>query len=201
MHRRELEGSYAEDRPRDVRGGVSRDGTQGVDEGVGPLLHRTYAGAVDGAGLSAEELIGRLAEDPNRAAPGGLAKFRKVRGEEGVMQVGDEYVVRMPGPWDGPVRVVEVTPGPSASRPSRATSRRAKSNGAPASIAISSSASSPGRAPAIASLLHHKLLVAKEVQLHMWTCVVEEAAGIAGGRLVNGVNIETRVVPDRDGAG
>ena len=26
------------------------------------------------------------------------------------MEVGDEYVVRMPGPWDGPVRVVEVTP-------------------------------------------------------------------------------------------
>jgi len=26
------------------------------------------------------------------------------------MVVGDEYVVRMPGPWDGPVRVIERTP-------------------------------------------------------------------------------------------
>ena len=25
------------------------------------------------------------------------------------MRPGDEYIVRMPGPWDGPVRVVEVT--------------------------------------------------------------------------------------------
>ena len=30
--------------------------------------------------------------------------------QEGALRVGDEFVVRMPGPWDGPIRVIEVTP-------------------------------------------------------------------------------------------
>src|SRR4029450_5666826 len=36
--------------------------------------------------------------------------FRKTRGGEGPLRVGDEFVVRMPGPWDGPVVVVDRTP-------------------------------------------------------------------------------------------
>jgi hypothetical protein len=39
--------------------------------------------------------------------------------------------------------------------------------------------------------------MAKEVQLHMWTSVVEKVARLAGGRLERGVEIEThRVDPD-----
>jgi hypothetical protein len=43
-------------------------------------------------------------------APTEFARFTKVYGEKGGMEPRDEYVVRMPGPWDGPVRVVSVTP-------------------------------------------------------------------------------------------
>jgi hypothetical protein len=38
------------------------------------------------------------------------------------------------------------------------------------------------------------LLLAKEVQLHMWTSVVERVARLADGRLVRGVDIETHRV-------
>jgi hypothetical protein len=34
--------------------------------------------------------------------------------------------------------------------------------------------------------------MAKEVQLHMWTSVVENVAELAGGRLDGGIDIETR---------
>jgi hypothetical protein len=45
--------------------------------------------------------------------------------------------------------------------------------------------------------MHDRLLMAKEVQLHMWTSVVEQVADESGGRLVGGVDIETRRVdPD-----
>ena len=47
--------------------------------------------------------------DPDAAAPGGLAGFVKASGEKGRMRVGDEFVVRMAGPWDGPVRVSNVS--------------------------------------------------------------------------------------------
>ena len=43
-------------------------------------------------------------------------------------------------------------------------------------------------------VLHNKLRMAKEVQLHMWTSVVERAARLAGGRLARGIDIDTRRV-------
>ena len=51
--------------------------------------------------------MARVTRDPDRVAPTEFASFQKVHGDEGRMAVGDEFVVRMPGPWDGPVRVVE----------------------------------------------------------------------------------------------
>ena len=110
LHRRERTGSWDEDGPHPLPPGVERAGVQAPGEGAGPLLHRRYRARILDAGLNAEQLIARLGADPNRVAPGTLARFVKVEGEDGRMAVGDEFVVRMPGPWDGPVRVVEVTP-------------------------------------------------------------------------------------------
>ena len=42
-------------------------------------------------------------------------------------------------------------------------------------------------------LMHDRLRMAKEVQLHMWTSVCEKVARLAGGRVTGGVDIETRV--------
>jgi hypothetical protein len=42
--------------------------------------------------------------------------------------------------------------------------------------------------------LHDHLPMAKEVQLHMWTRVCERVAKRAGGRLDEGIDIETRRV-------
>ena len=54
---------------------------------------------------SATELIARIAADPDSVAPSEFATFQKLDGTSGAMSVGDAYVVRMAGPWDGPVRV------------------------------------------------------------------------------------------------
>ena len=51
-----------------------------------------------------------LQADLNRASPTKFARFQLLHGKPGRLRVGDEYVVRMPGPWDGPVRVVDVGP-------------------------------------------------------------------------------------------
>lgn len=60
------------------------------------------------AALTAAELIGAFAGRPNCASPQQLADFDQVEGEQGALRVGDEFTIRIPGPWDGPVRVVEV---------------------------------------------------------------------------------------------
>ncbi len=49
----------------------------------------------------------RVASDPDGASRTEFASFVKLHGAPGAMRVGDEYPVRMAGPGDGPVCVVE----------------------------------------------------------------------------------------------
>jgi hypothetical protein len=41
-------------------------------------------------------------------------------------------------------------------------------------------------------VLHDSIHMAKEVQLHMWTSVIERVVRLAHGRLDGGIDIETR---------
>jgi Domain of unknown function (DUF1990) len=195
LRREEREGSVAEDGPPALPAGVSREGVQHAGEGSGALLHRTYRARVRDGRLGAEALMATLREDPNRVTPGGLARFRKTRGEEGRMAPGDEYVVRMPGPWDGPVRVVEVTPASFRFATLEGHIEAGQIEWAAADVAGAvefriESWARPG--DRLSELMHHRLRMAKEVQLHMWTSVVERVARLTGGRIDGGIAIETR---------
>ena len=46
----------------------------------------------------------------------------------------------------------------------------------------------------LSNLLYDRLRMSKEVQLHMWTSVLERVAKLAGGRLNGGIEIRTRRV-------
>jgi hypothetical protein len=195
MWRVERAGSWPDDGPPDVAPEVDRAGVQRPEDGAGALFRRRYRGRITGAGVGATELMRDLQADPNRVAPGTLAHFVKRRGEEGAMRVGDEFVVRMPGPWDGPIRVVEV--GPRSFRVVTLDGHieagqiewRAADTEEALVFEIESWARGGDR---LASLLHDRIPMAKEVQLHMWTRVVERVADRAHGRLVHGIDIETR---------
>jgi hypothetical protein len=109
------------------------------------------------------------------------------------MAVGDEYVVRMPGPWDGPVRVVERTPSSFRfvtldGHLEAGQIRFAAERGDLLEFRIESWARSGDR---LSNLLYHHLRMSKEVQLHMWTSMLERVAELAGGRLTGGIEIRT----------
>jgi hypothetical protein len=63
------------------------------------------AAPIVGSVMSPAELTEVVTGNLNRASPE-MAVFRKTRGADGPLRPGDEFVVRMPGPWEGPVRVV-----------------------------------------------------------------------------------------------
>ena len=193
-HRSEVEGSLPDDAPPALPMGVTRDEVQ--LDGSGALFHRLYIGRIRETPLSAAGLIDRIAQQPDRVAPSEFAAFKKVLGDDGAMAVGDEYVVRMPGPWDGPVRVVERTPesfrlvtldGHLESGQIRFSAGRADM----LEFRIESWAQAGDR---LSSLLYDRLRMSKEVQLHMWTSVIERVAELAGGRLTGGIEIRTRRV-------
>jgi hypothetical protein len=194
MWRQELAGSWPEDGPPAVEEPVSREDVQRPEDGAGPLLRRRYRARIHDAEPTAAEVMADIQADPNRVAPGALARFLKERGEEGRMRVGDEFVVHMPGPWNGPIRVVEVTPRSfrfvtlAGHIEAGQIEWRAGDDDGVLVFEIESWARGGDR---LAYVLHDRIPMAKEVQLHMWTSVLERVARRAGGRLDEGIDIRT----------
>jgi hypothetical protein len=200
MHRSEVAGG-AGDMPPSLPDALRRDGLQMPTDGVGPLFHRRYEASIRDPKLTADQLIGTLGRDPNRASPTEFARFRRVDGREGSLRVNDELLVHMPGPWNGPVRVAEVTP---------TSFRLVTLDGHLEAGQIEFSAADGDRAlrfrikswarsgDRVSNLLYNHLRMAKEVQLHMWSSFLERVAGVAGGRLSGGIVIETRRLDEID---
>jgi Domain of unknown function (DUF1990) len=197
LHRWEGDGGIA-DHPPQLPPEVVDKAVQGVADGVGPLLHRRYRVWIRGSGCTPEELMRTLAGDLNAAVPSEVAFFRQLGGSsDGVPQVGDDYTVRMPGPWDGPVRVIRT--GATSLR--LATLRghleagqiefRALREGNGLIFEIESWARAGDW---LSHIAYNYLRLAKEIQLNMWTHCCLRACEIAGGRPDGGVSISTHRV-------
>jgi hypothetical protein len=194
MWRSQRAGTWPGDGPPDVDPTLPRTGVQLPEDGVGPLFRRRYRARIRESRLDAATLMTELQADPNRVAPGTLAHFVKERGVPGRLAVGDEFVVRMPGPWNGPIRVVEI--GPRGFRSVTLDGHleagqiewRAADEDEALVFEIESWARGGDR---LAWFLHDRLPMAKEVQLHMWTRVCERVATYVGGRLDEGIEIDT----------
>jgi uncharacterized protein DUF1990 len=195
IHRSERDGVWPGDGPPPVDPAVDRDGFQRPEDGSGPLFRRRYLARIAGATMTAVELMHEIKRDPNRVAPGGLARFLKTAGPDGVLHAGDEFLVRMPGPWDGPIRVVETTP---------TSFRFATLDGHLEAGQIEWRASDDAHGGLVfeieswaragdrlSHVLHDRLRMAKEVQLYMWTSVLERVARRTGGELDGGIQVET----------
>ena len=120
-------------------------------------------------------------------------------GPEGEMEVGDEYVVRMAGPWDGPVRVAAT--GDDRFRLATLEGHleagqiefRARREDGVVVFEIESWARSKDK---LTDLLYDRLRMSKETQLHMWVSTLEHVVDLSGGRRDGRLSIETRQVPE-----
>ena len=193
MCRRERVGDSS-DCPPSLPPGADTHELQGPGEGVGPLFHRRYEARIRDAKASPDELMRRLQEDLDEFAPSEFASFQKVRGHAERMAVGDEFVVRMPGPWDGPVRVLDVTPSSFrlATLEGHLEAGQIEfrvAGGKRTVFTIESWARSGDR---LSDVLFTRARMAKEVQLHMWTSVLERVIEGSGGRRDGCLDIQTR---------
>lgn len=202
MSRRLETGTAEQDSPPPLPPDTDRSDHQGVEDGYGPLMHRCYVARIKDAELSAAELINAFAGVPNRAAPKALGSFVKLRGAEGVLRVGDEFTVRIPGPWDGPVRVVEIAANgfglaTLAGHLEAGRIRFSADDLGPGGLEVRIEAWARG-GDRISNLLFDRLPVNKEVQLHMWTSVLERLIKLSGGTRDGRVEITTRRVDPAD---
>jgi hypothetical protein len=196
LHRVDQTGT-AEDIGPPIPDGLVDQRVQGIRSGAGPLFRRRYAVRIEGSSMSPEQVVALIAEHPNRAAPVEVANFHKMRGASGPMRVGDEYMVRMPGPWDGPVRVIDRSPTSIRLATLRGHLEagqiefRASREDRALRFEIESWARSGDR---LSELLYDRVRVVKEMQLHMWTHFCERIGRLAGGRIRGGVQVHTRRV-------
>lgn len=185
----------ATDRPPALPDGSLDAHLTTAEEGSGPLLHRTFRVLIRGARVDAAGLVDRLCADPDRAAPSEVASFRKLRGRLGELQAGDEYVVRMPAPWSGPVRVVarDATSFRFATLAGHIEAGqiefRARDVDGGLEFGVEAW-SRPGDGPA--AVVFDRLGIGKEIQLHMWTQFCLAACRVAGGRSVGPIRVHTR---------
>jgi uncharacterized protein (UPF0548 family) len=105
----------------------------------------------------------------------------------------------MPGPWDGPVRVVEVSERSfrfmtlAGHLEAGQIAFRVEGDGDRLRFEIESWARSGDR---LSNLLYDRMRMSKEIQLHMWTSFLERVIRISGGQRDGGLRIDTRRVED-----
>jgi hypothetical protein len=200
FHRAEVEGDLSADAPPAYPEGFDMSEVQGVEAGHGPLFHRLYRARIRNTGFAPEELVAAVAADIDKVAPTTFSSFQKVKGGAGPIRTGDELTVRMAGPWDGPVRVVDVQPGSfwlatlegHLEAGQIVFSARCDDEGLIV-FEIESWARSRDR---LVNLAYTKLRMAKEIQLHMWISFLEGVVKLSGGRLTRGIDIHTRRVDE-----
>lgn len=198
LHRTQSRGD-ARDLPLPVPPGVRDDRLQLVTDGVGELLHRRYSTVIDGADRSPEDLMTAMRAEPNCVVPD-AAVFQR-RAGDGAMQLCDEYAIRMPAPWDGPVRVIDLTPRSfrfgtlwGHLEAGQIEFRADTLPDGALRFEIESWARPGDR---LAHLLYNRLPLAKEVQLTVWARTCTAVAGLVGGTARGGVAVDTRVVRER----
>lgn len=183
------------DLERDLPGDA--DGLQRASEGVGALFHRSFTISMTDEQLDAEQLIDHVLEDPNRVAPSRMARFETFDGRFARnLEVGDELVVRLPGPWDGPVRLIQRTP---------TSFRFATMEGHMEAGEIEFSVGYDDRGfllfridswarsgDRLFHLLYERFALGREMQLHMWSQFCQKAASASGGVRMSNVTVITR---------
>lgn len=201
LHRSEEEAEESAG-PPPLSDEVDRRDLLAVTDGVGALFRRVFRVRIVDARLDARSLLRVLHEDMERFVPVEVVRLRDFAGDEGRLRVNDDFVVDMPGPWNGPVRVVHLDP----TRLRLATRRghleagqiefRAQNAGPELVFEIEAWARPSGRA---SHLLYSRLRLAKEIQLNMWVRFCQSASRIAQGRIADGIEIRTFRCSSTDG--
>ena len=194
------------DLDRDVVGDL--DVVQRAADGVGPLYRRSYRIAFTDSTMTPEQVVATLRRDINAATPEAMARFEdgSADGETDPIEVGNEYVVYLPGPWNGPVRVVDADATSftlmtlDGHMEAGQITFRARSHDRFdwTVFEIESFARSGNR---LFHVLYDRVPLASEIQLHMWAEFCARVVGLAGGVVMTSVEMDTDIIEeDTDGS-
>ena len=170
---------------------------QTMADGTGPRFHRRYRVDIAGTAWTPERLMARVAADPDDFCAAELARFEKTAGEEGALAEGDEFMVHINGPWNGPVRVASVEPHAFTlvtreghMEAGSITFSAMPSPAVPDALRFTIESWARSR-DAVVDLAYDDLELAKEAQQAMWTFFCERAVEVCGGEAAGPVEVLT----------
>lgn len=172
---------------------------QRAPSGFGVAFRRRYSVRVEQPVLRASELMSIVANDPNVACPLEIARFERDEGRSGPIEVGEEMRVRLPGPWNGPVRVVDVDDCSfrlatlQGHLEAGEIRFKARDEGEGLVFDIESWARSSDR---ITDFFYDRLGIARELQLDMWAFFLERVTQVSGGTASHGIEVHTQRCED-----
>ncbi|GAB5520258.1 MAG: hypothetical protein RhofKO_25090 [Rhodothermales bacterium] len=152
-------------------------------EGTGPLFYRTYTVRLPESRLSAHQVMERIQANIDRFAPGTVARFEKQTRPDKPLRVGDNVHIHIRGPWDGPVRVIDLTPTSftlatlDGHLEAGTIQFEARDEAKGIVFSITSCARSSSHA---VDLLYDKLKVIRVAQTYMWEAFCQNVADEAG---------------------
>ncbi|WP_249400076.1 DUF1990 domain-containing protein [Streptomyces argyrophylli] len=171
---------------------------QRAQDGYGPLFHRLFRVRIADTDVGPGKLIEWVCRDFKGFVPSEVVDIHTGELRRHGLDVGDELLVEMPGPWNGPVKVVHrdveslhlVTL--RGHMEAGQVHFRAREEDGLLVFEIELWACPGSR---LVHLLYSRLRLAKEVQLNMWVRFCLAAAAMSGGRAADGVHISTRWLP------
>jgi hypothetical protein len=173
---------------------------QAIESGVGPAYERNYRVVFDAPRTTPDELLDQILNDFNAVSPTEVAEFLSRSSDDVEPEVGTEFAVRMPGPWDAIVRVVDRSPTSfrlatlrghmEAGQIAFSTGRESSDSNKPGAMffeirSVARSADRPF------GLLYEQFWFASEMQLHMWVHLCRRVVALAEGEQIGKVEVRT----------
>jgi len=174
---------------------------QTAQSGEGDFYNRTYQVDIQQAKVDKAELIQAILHDINRFTPQEMAHFEKTEGAENTFQVGDEFLVRISGPWNGPVRLVDLQPDSFSFETLQGHLEAGKiqfivldhpEQEGVIRFEIRSWARSSNR---VTDFFYRVLGISKFSQTRMWTFFLDKIVETSGGERVGAIKVMTHKAP------
>lgn len=176
--------------------------TQTASRGAGPLIHRRYEVELPDRAISRDIVLRLMQLHLTELAPSALADFQKSEGTDTVFRVGDEYAITMLGPWNGTVRVAEMTSDsftlvtleghPEAGHITFSVHEDAQ---APSTLRVMIESWARSR-DALVAVAYGTLGIGKQVQTEVWITFLQRLAELAGVHTRPEVSITTETLPE-----